>query len=58
MKLFGTYLVAVALIGLLALFVWGWFANDKIIPEAVFGGLLGLVATVVGYVWLRDKQKQ
>ena len=58
MRLFGTYIVAVALIGLLALFVWGWLTSDKIIPEAVFGGLLGLVGTVVGYVWLRDQQKQ
>ncbi len=58
MKLVGTYVVALALISLLALFVWGWYTGDKIIPEAVFGGLLGLVGTVVGYVWLRDKQRQ
>lgn len=57
MKLFGTYLVALALVALMALFVWGWFSGDKSIPEAVFAGLLGLVATVVGYVWLRDRQR-
>ena len=57
MKLLGTFVVAVALIGLLGLFVWGWFSADKPIPEAVFGGLLGLVGTVVGYVWLKDKQQ-
>jgi membrane associated rhomboid family serine protease len=56
MKLFGTYLVALALVALLAIFVWGWLTEERIIPEAVFAGLLGLVATVVGYAWLRDRR--
>ena len=57
MRLFVTFVVAVALVALLSLFVWGWFVNDKVIPEVVFGGLLGLVGTVVGYMWLRDRQR-
>lgn len=57
MRLFVTFVVAVALVALLSLFVWGWFVSDKVIPEVVFGGLLGLVGTVVGYMWLRDRQR-
>lgn len=58
MKLAGTYVVALALVGLLALFVWGWLTEGRAIPEAVFAGLLGLVATVTGYVWLRDRRER
>lgn len=54
MKLVGTFVMSVLLISLLGVFVWGWFSAERTIPEAVFGGLLGLVGTVLGYVWLRD----
>jgi membrane associated rhomboid family serine protease len=57
MRLFGTFMVVILLIGLLTLFVWGWFAQDKPIPEAVFAALLGVIATVTGYVWIRDRHK-
>lgn len=58
MRLFVTFVVSVALVALLALFVWGWYVGDKVIPEVVFGGLLGLIGTVVGYMWLKDRQRQ
>ena len=57
MKLAGTYLTTTLVIGLLALLVWGWYAKDKPIPEVVFGSLVGLVGTLVGYVWLRGKEE-
>lgn len=58
MRLFGTYLLAAALIFLLGVFVWGWYSGDKAIPEIVFSGLLGLVGTLVGYAWLRDRRRE
>lgn len=57
MKLAGTYLVAMALVALLGVFVWGWYRTGRPIPEVVFTGLLGLVGTLVGYAWLRDRDR-
>lgn len=57
MKLLGTYLVVLALLLLLGVFVWGWYSG-KVIPELVFSGLLGLIGTLVGYVWLRGKERE
>ena len=56
--MFGTYFITLLLISLLGLFVWGWYSSEKVIPEFVFSGLLGLVGTLVGYVWLRDRRKE
>jgi hypothetical protein len=44
--------------GLVALFVWGWYEQGKIIPEVIFGGLLTLVASLVGYMWLRTPKEE
>lgn len=57
-KLAGTYLIVLSLVGLLALFVWGWYRGQRAIPEVVFGGLLGLIGTLLGYVWRRDPQRE
>ena len=58
MKLFGTFFITLLLISLLGLFVWGWYSSEKVIPEFVFSGLLGLVGTLIGYVWLRDRHRE
>jgi NhaP-type Na+/H+ or K+/H+ antiporter len=50
----GTYTVVAALIVLLAAFVYGWLTEGRRIPEVVFSGLLGLIGTLVGYVWHRS----
>lgn len=57
MKLGGTYLLSIMLIILLATFVWGWYEGERTIPEAIFAGLLGLIGTLVGYIWIKDKPK-
>lgn len=53
MKLTGTYLLVAALIALLALFVWGWYHAGRDIPTLLFNGLLGLIGTILGYVWVK-----
>lgn len=58
MKLSGTYLLSLLLIALLGVFVWGWYAADKDIPEIIFAGLLGLIGTLVGYVWTKDQSRE
>jgi drug/metabolite transporter (DMT)-like permease len=57
MKLGGTYLLSIMLIFLLATFVWGWYEGERTIPEVIFAGLLGLIGTLVGYIWMKDKPK-
>jgi hypothetical protein len=56
MRIFATMLVTLIVTGFVAVFVWGWY-QGRIIPEMIFGGLLTLVASLVGYMWLRDDRK-
>lgn len=57
MRLLGTYIITLTLIALLGLFVWGWYSNERAIPDFVFSGLLGLIGTIVGYIWLQGRPK-
>jgi uncharacterized membrane protein len=58
MRIFATLIVTLIVMGLVALFVWGWYEQGKIIPEVIFGGLLTLVASLVGYMWLRTPKEE
>ncbi len=57
MKVGGTYLLIVLLFILLSLFVWGWYEGERDIPELVFAALSGLIGTLVGYLWMKDKKR-
>jgi uncharacterized membrane protein len=54
MRLFATVLVTLIITTFVAVFVWGWYEQGKIIPEVIFGGLLTLVASLVSFMWLRN----
>jgi uncharacterized membrane protein len=57
MRLFVTFLVTLIVTMFVAVFVWGWY-EGRVIPEMVFGALLTLVASLVGYMWLRTPEKE
>jgi uncharacterized membrane protein len=57
MRLFATVLITLIITAFVALFVWGWYAQGKIIPEVIFGGLLTLVASLVSFMWLRNPRE-
>jgi uncharacterized membrane protein len=54
MRLFATLIITLIVVALVAIFVWGWYEQGKIIPEVIFGGLLTLVASLVSFMWLRN----
>jgi uncharacterized membrane protein len=56
MRLVATLLVTLIVTAFVAVFVWGWY-EGRVIPEMVFGALLTLVASLVGYMWLRTPEK-
>jgi uncharacterized membrane protein len=58
MRLFATVLITLIITAFVALFVWGWYAQGKIIPEVIFGGLLTLVASLVSFMWLRNPKER
>ncbi|MGL4612219.1 MAG: hypothetical protein ACRCYY_21490 [Trueperaceae bacterium] len=57
MRIFVTFVVTLLMTGLMAVFVWGWY-QGRMIPEVIFGALLTLVGSLVGYMWLRPQEKQ
>jgi uncharacterized membrane protein len=57
MRLFATVLITLIITAFVALFVWAWYTQNRIIPEVVFGGLLTLVASLVSFMWLRSPKE-
>ncbi len=58
MRLVATLLITLIITAFVAVFVWGWYTQGKIIPEVVFGGLLTLVASLVSFMWLRNPKER
>jgi uncharacterized membrane protein len=57
MRLLATLTVTLIITAFVAVFVWGWY-EGRVIPEMVFGALLTLVASLVGYMWLRTPERE
>ena len=58
MRLFATVLITLIITAFVALFVWAWYTQGRMIPEVIFGGLLTLVASLVSFMWLRNPREK
>lgn len=53
MRLAGTYAVVAAVLVMAGALVYAYVTSSRDIPEVIFGALLALVGTLVGYIWHR-----